>query len=29
MDLEVKTMASQITSCDGGRCVRKMYEGDH
>ena len=26
--LEVKTMASEITSCDGGHRVRKMYSGD-
>lgn len=29
MPLEIKTMASEITSCDGGHCVRKMYDGDH
>ena len=29
MPLEVKTLASQITSCDGGHCVRKWYEGDY
>lgn len=29
MDLEIKTMASEITSCNGGHCVRAKYEGDH
>ena len=29
MPLETKSMASEITSCDGGHCVRKMYSGDH
>lgn len=29
MPLEVKTMASEITSCAGGHCVRARYEGDY
>ena len=29
MDLEVKTMASEINSCNGGHCVRVRYEGDY
>lgn len=29
MPLEVKTMASEITSCAGGHCVRARYENDY
>lgn len=29
MPLEIKTMASEIASYDGGHCVRTRYEGDH
>lgn len=29
MKLEIKTMASEITSCAGGHCVRTRYEHDH
>lgn len=29
MPLEVKTMASNVTSCNGGHCVRVRYEGDY
>lgn len=29
MELEIKTMASEKTSCVGGHCVRARYGEDH
>ena len=29
ISVSVNMQASDRSSCDGGHCVRKMYEGDH
>ena len=28
-DVKVNTNASELSSCDGGHCVRAIYDGDH
>lgn len=29
VNVSTNTNASELSSCDGGHCVRAMYSGDH
>ena len=29
VEVSVYTNASELSSCDGGHCVKAMYSGDH
>lgn len=29
VDVKVNTNAAELSSCDGGHCVKAMYSGDH